>query len=171
MPLHLEARDVFAELDGLESVLIVTCPICPPVSLATDNDAPLMKILRSGVKTPEYETFIRFTRDELKQRGLRTGTFTSYLPCTAMCLWTKGQRRRLLRRAKDYDAALVMGCESARLTAQEVLQDTDCKVILGMDLVGITNASLGFRFPDTVTLRGTVCVPGNERPGHLSATG
>lgn len=152
MPLHLEPRSMSSELDGCRSVMIVSCPICPPVSLATDNDAPFKEVFRSGIKTPVYEEYIRKIRDELEQGGVETRVFTSYLPCATMCIWTKGQRNRLRRRAKACDAALVMGCESVKLIAEQALEGTGCKVVLGMDLVGITNARLSFRFPGTVNL-------------------
>ena len=163
MPLHLKPLDVSAALEGYESVLIVSCPICPPVSAATDTDSPLIEFFKSGIKTGAYEDYIRDMRESLEERGVETGVFTSYLPCTAMCLWTKGQRNRLLKRAKGYQAAVVMGCESARVTVEQVLKDTDCAVLLAMQLVGITNAKLKFRFPLTVELKDLVRVDANEQ--------
>ena len=167
MPLHLAPLDVSSELENCDSVLVVSCPVCPPVSLATDKGSPLIEFLKSGIKTGSYEDYIREIRKSLEQRGARTGVFTSYLPCTAMCLWTKGQRNRLLKRAKGYDAALVMGCESARHTVEETLKSTDCKVVLGMQLVGITNATLKFQFPLTVKLEDLARVNANERAEDL----
>ncbi|MDH3639973.1 MAG: hypothetical protein OES09_16140 [Gammaproteobacteria bacterium] len=162
MPLHLEPLDMSVELEGYKSVLIVSCPICPPVSLATDGGSPLMEFFRSGIKTGAYEDYVREVRKSLEERGVKTGVFTSYLPCTAMCLWTKGQRNRLWKRAKDYEAALVMGCESARYTVEETLKNTDCRVLLGMRLVGITNATLKFEFPLTAKLEDLARVKANE---------
>ena len=158
------------ELDGYDSVLIVSCPICPPVSLATDTGSPLLEFFKSGIKTRAYEDHIREMRESLEQRGIKTGVFTSYLPCTAMCLWTTGQRNRLLKCAKDYQAAVIMGCESARVTAEEELKDTDCAVLLAMELVGITNAKLKFEFPSTVKLEDLERVDANERREGESAT-
>ena len=129
MPLHLKPLDMSSELEGYDSVLIVSCPICPPVSLATDKGSPLKEFFKSGLKTGAYEDHIREMRGNLEQRGVRTGVFTSYLPTTAMCLWTAGQRNRLLKRAKDYQAAVVMGCESARYTVEEALKGTDRAVL------------------------------------------
>jgi hypothetical protein len=169
MPLHLEPLDVSSELEGLRSVLIVSCPVCPPVSLATERNSPFKEFLRSGIKTRAYEDFIRETCEVLEQRGARTGVFTSYLPCAAMCLWTRGQRNRFLRRAKGYEAALVMGCESAKFTVEDILKDTDCKVVLGMGLVGITNATLKFQFPSTVQLDDLARVKANEQVGEVSS--
>jgi hypothetical protein len=70
-----------------------------------------------------------------------------------MCLWTKGQRKRLLKRAKDFEAAVVLGCDSAAFTAQQVLKNTDCRVVKGMRTVGITNATVTHRFPLTFELQ------------------
>jgi hypothetical protein len=163
MPLHLESRDVSAELENHKSVLIVSCPVCPPVSLATDNDSTFIEFFKHGVKTSAYEDHLHEIRESLEQRGVKTGVFTSYVPCAATCLWTKGQRKRLLKRAMEFDAALVMGCESARYTVEETLKTTACEVVLAMQLVGITNASLKFQFPMTVKLENPARVSANER--------
>jgi hypothetical protein len=171
MPLHLESLDVTADLENYKSALIVSCPVCPPVSLATEKGSPLMEFFKSGIKTGAYEDHIREIRQSLERRGTRTGVFTSYLPSAAMCLWTKWQRDRLLRRAQDYEAALVMGCESARYTVEQTLKNTDCKVILGMQLVGITNANLKFEFPLTAKLENSARVDANEAVQHHSQTG
>lgn len=171
MPLHLEPLDVTAQLENLASVLIVSCPICPPVSLATDRDSPFIEFFKSGIKTRAYEDYLQEARGSLEKRGVKTGVFTSYLPCPATCLWTRAQRNRLLRRAADYEAALVMGCESARYTVAETLKDADCKVVLGMRLVGITNATLKFRFPMTVKLESLARVNANEQVTGASTSG
>jgi len=163
MPLHLKPLDVSHELGDYSSVLIVSCPICPPVSLATDKGSPFIEFFKSGIKTGAYEDYVRDVRESLEQRGVKTDVFTSYLPCTAMCLWTAGQRNRLMKRAKHYQAALVMGCESARHTVEETLKSSDCDVILGMKLVGITNATLKFEFPLTVKLDNLAQVNANQR--------
>lgn len=170
MPLHLEPLDVSVELESYKSVLIVSCPVCPPVSLATDKGSPFIEFFKHGIKTGAYEDYIHEICESLEQRGKKTGVFTSYVPCAATCLWTKGQRNRLLKRAQNYDAALVMGCESARYTVEETLKNTNCDVILGMELVGITNASLNFEFPLTVKLENLARVSANEQSKIVSAT-
>lgn len=88
-----------------------------------------------------------------------------------MPLWTRGQRNRLLKRAKDYEVALVMGCESARYTVEEALKGTACDVVLAMQLVGITNASLKFQFPLTVKLENLARVSANEIVKGVSSEG
>ena len=100
MPIHLEPQDVSAELEGFDSVLIVSCPVCPPVSLASEADSPLFDFFRHGIKTPAYEKFIGGVRESLEADGVKTGLFTSHFPCAAACLWTGGQRSRLRRRAE-----------------------------------------------------------------------
>ena len=163
MPLHLEPLNLSDRLQSYRSVLIVSCPVCPPVSLASNSDSPFMEFFKHGIKTPAYEDHIAEIRESLANEGIKTGVFTSYLPCAAACLWTNGQRKRLLKRAREFDAAIVMGCESARETVEETLNDTDCDVILAMQLVGITNAKLKFEFPLTIKLDGLSRVSANER--------
>jgi len=152
MPLHLEPRDVSADLEHFNSVLIVSCPICPPMSLATQHDSPFIEFFKRGFKTGAFEDYIESIRRPLEQRGIRTGAYAIYVPTPTMCTWTKGQRNRLLKRARDYDAVLVLGCNSAAYTVQETLRHTACRVIPGMRMVGTTNATLKVRFPLTIHL-------------------
>lgn len=163
MPLHLEPLDLLERLQSYSSVLIVSCPVCPPASLASHNDAPFIEFFKHGIKTPAYEEYLDELRESLEREGIKTGMFTSYLPCPTTCMWTAGQRNRLLKRAREYDAALVMGCTSAQCTVEETLRDTNCDAILGMRLVGITNARLKFGFPLNVTLDRPMRVAANER--------
>jgi hypothetical protein len=163
MPLHLEPFDLLEKLQSYSSVLIVSCPVCPPASLASDDDTPLIEFFKHGIKTPAYERYLDELRDSLESEGVRTDVFTSYLPCPTTCMWTAGQRNRLLKRASGYDAALVMGCASAQYTAEETLKETNCDVILGMRLAGIINARLKFEFPFNVMLDRTMQVGANER--------
>jgi len=158
MPLHMEPLDVTDALEGISSALLVSCPVCPPVSLAVQKSSPFIEFFKKGIKTEAFEDYVKQTRNELEQRGVRTGVFTTYLPCPTMCLWTKGQRKRLLKRAKHYEAVLVLGCDSARYTAEQTLAQTDCKVIQAMQMTGFTNARVKFRFPMTITLEDTTLI-------------
>lgn len=163
MPLHLEPLDLSEELSSYRSVLIVSCPVCPPTSLASDNNSPFIEFFRHGIKTPVYESYIDELREALGHKGIETGVFTSYLPCPTTCLWSAGQRARLLKRARKYEAALVMGCESAKSTVDEALRDTDCEVLIAMKLVGITNARLKFELPLNFSLDCPSRVGANEQ--------
>ena len=171
MPLHLQPLDVTVELENHNSVLIVSCPICPPISLATERSSPFVEFFKSGIKTRAYEDFLQETCELFAQRGVQTGVFAIYAPCPAMCLWTKGQRNRLRKRARNYEAVLVMGCESARYTVEQALKSTDCNVVLAMRLTGITNATVKFQFPLTVHLENLARVNANEEAEDLPSVG
>ncbi len=147
MPINLEAIDLAADVVNARSVLIVICPVCPQLSFAMQEDEPWLDVFKHGLKTAALEDHIRSICDPLEARGARTGVFTMRLPLPMMCLWTEGQRRRLLNRAKDFEVVVVLGCDSAAFTAQHVLKDSDCRVILGMRMIGITNATVAHRFP------------------------
>ncbi len=162
MPLHLEPLDVSAQLENFSSVLIVSCPVCPAVSLASQKNSPLIEFFKSGLRTGAFEKYIKSIRKPLENRGIRTGVFSTYTPCPTMCLWTQGQRGRLRKRAGDYEAVLVLGCDSATYTAKEALKNTDCQVIQAMRMTGLTNAALKFRFPMTVELQHKARVGGGK---------
>jgi hypothetical protein len=162
MPLHLEPLDFRADLQDANAVLIVSCPICPPVSLATADNSAFIDLFEGGLKTPAFENHIQEIRKLLDQRGIRSDVFSSRVPCPAMCLWTKGQRRRLRKRARKYDAVLVLGCESARLSAEQALESDQCRVVLGMRTTGITNATVSLQSPFRITFKNVARVKGNR---------
>jgi hypothetical protein len=72
MPLHLEPRDVSSDLEHFRSVLIVWCPICPPMSLAMEHDSPFIELFKRDFKTEAFEDYIESIRRPLEQRGVRT---------------------------------------------------------------------------------------------------
>ena len=163
MPLHMEPLEVPVDLETVGSVLIVSCPICPPISLAISRRSPLIELFKRGLRTGAFEEYIDELREPLERRGIRTGACTMYTPFPTMCLWTKGQRNRLRKRAKEYDLVLVLGCASATRTAREALEDTDCRVLQAMTVNGLTNAKLSYRFPMTLGLEEAVRVVEDER--------
>ena len=112
MPLHMEARDISDRLDGVASVLIVSCPICPPISVAMQQNAPYIELFKHGLNTEVFEDYIKSIREPLEQRGVRTGVYRSYVPSPTMCLWTRGQRERFRReaRAASLLRRLPLGC-------------------------------------------------------------
>jgi hypothetical protein len=170
MPLHLEPLDVSGELERATSVLIVSCPVCPPVSLAIQRSSPFMEVFKSGLKTGAFEDLIAEIRQPLERRGVRTDVVSMYAPLPTMCLWTRGQRRRLLERAKDFDTVLVLGCDSATYTVREALEETQCRVIQAMHMTGITNAVVKFRLPMTVTLEEKARVGAGEETSRRSTS-
>ncbi|HSH07235.1 MAG TPA: hypothetical protein VLA41_06200 [Burkholderiales bacterium] len=166
MPINLEPKDVSADLAHISSVLIVYCPVCPQISLAMQADSPWIELLKSGLKTGALEEHIKDIRTSLEQRGVRSDVFTMRLPLPTMCLWTKGQRDRLLKRAEGYEAVLVMGCDSARYTAQQTLRRRACRLVQGMKMIGITNATVRYRIPMTFELRDKTRVQINQTGGY-----
>ena len=153
MPIYLEPRDITAKLEEFSSVLVVSCPICPPMCVSVQQQKPFLEFFKHGLKTEAFEDYIRSIREPLEQRGIRTGVYTMRLPVPMMCLWTQAQRNKLLRRAMEYDSVLVLGCDSATYTAIEALKETTCQVFQAMQVVTITNATAKFRFPMTVELK------------------
>jgi hypothetical protein len=171
VPLHLEPLDVTGDLENVASVLIVSCPVCPPVSLAIQKGTPFIEVFKSGLKTGAFEDHVQEIRQRLEQRGVRTGVFSTYAPVPTMCLWTRGQRRRLLKRATKFEAVLVLGCDSATHTVQHALEGIDCQIIPAMRLTGITNATVKFELPMTITLEETTCVGADGETGRRPTRG
>ena len=136
MPIYLEPRDVVDAVKDCRSVLIVSCPICPAMSLAMRTKRPFIDLFRHGLKTGAFEDYVRSIREALEQRGIGTDVFTTRAPSPLMCLWTEGQRRRLVARAKDHEAVLVLGCNSATNTVKDTLKDADCQVFQAMRMRG-----------------------------------
>ena len=170
MPVHLEPLDVATSLENFRSVLIVSCPVCPPMCVAMQQNSPFIEFFKRGLKTGAFEDYIQSIRKPLEQRSIRTGAYSIHLPTPMMCLWTEWQRSRFLKRARDYEAVLVLGCDSATYTAQEVLKNTDCQVIPGMQMIGTTNATLKVRFPLTVELHINGVIKGGTGTQHRTTS-
>ena len=152
MPVNLTPRDVSADLAGFDSVLIASCPVCPPMCLAMQKEEPFIEFFKHGIKTKAFEDHIQAIRDSLTQRGVRTGVYSIHTPTPMMCLWTKGQRARLLKRASDYEAVLILACDSGTESAKDALKETDCQVIQALDMDGVINATTSIHFPLTVVM-------------------
>ncbi len=112
MPVNVIPRDVSSDLAGFNSVLIASCPVCPPMCLAMQQKEPFIEFFKHGIKTAAFEDYIQSVRDTLAQRGVRTGVFSIHTPTPMMCLWTERQRKRLRKRAKGYDAVMILACDS-----------------------------------------------------------
>jgi len=152
MPVNLTPRDVSADLAGFDSVLIASCPVCPPMCLAMKKEEPFIEFFKHGIKTAAFEDHIQAIRDSLTQRGVRTGVFSLHAPTPMMCLWTKRQRERLLKRARDFEAVLILACDSGTESAKDALKDTDCQVIQALDMDGVINATTSIHFPMTIVM-------------------
>lgn len=159
MPINLQPLDVSHDLENVSSALIVLCPVCPQFSMAMLKNSPWIEFFKHGSKTSALEDHIKEIREPLEKRGARTAIFRTHLPIPMMCLWTKKQRQRLQKRARRYEAVVVLGCDSAAYTVRQALENTDCRVITGMRTLGITNATVTHRFPLTFELQDKSRVP------------
>ena len=152
MPVNLVPKDVSSDLAGFKSVLIASCPVCPPMCLAMQKKEPFIEFFKHGIKTAAFEDYIQSIRDSLEQLGVRTGVFSIHTPTPMMCLWTEGQRKRLKKRAKDYEAVLILACDSGTESAKDALKDTDCQVLQSLDMDGVINATTSIHLPLTVVM-------------------
>ena len=76
-----------------------------------------------------------------------------------LCMWSSRRRRKLAERAKNYDAVIVLGCDSATETIKDAVESSGCRVIEAMEVGGLTNARLKISFPDKVSFEGVKIVP------------
>ncbi|NIU55340.1 MAG: hypothetical protein GWN67_02725 [Phycisphaerae bacterium] len=140
MPIYLKEVDVVAEVAKFQSALIVLCRFCPAASLAVRNDKPYLEFFRRLLKTEPYEALVDNMQSRLKKEGLKTAVFKGNLLNYLICLWTSGWRKKLIKRASQFEAVVVMGCESAYESVKEILKSTDCQVFQGMESEGVLNA-------------------------------
>ena len=159
MPIHFEDQDVVSEAAGLRSALIVPCNLCPAVTVAARQNEPFMRFFRSPVKSAPFEEYLKAMQSRLDEKGVRSKVFRSSIYHQwFMCMWTERRRKKLAREAQDYDAVVVLGCDSATETVREVVA-ADVKVIEGMNTTGIMNGRMSFRLPDKLVFDGCKVVP------------
>jgi len=160
VPIHLSDLDVTSEVAGLSSALIVPCNMCPAVTVAVREKRPFIQFFRSCLKSAPFEQHIRALQSRLREKGLNTKVFKSHLYHQwFLCMWTSGRRRKLQKYAKQYEAVIVLGCDSATETVREVVKSTDCKVIEGMEVAGIMNARPRFHLPCSISFENCEIVP------------
>ena len=160
MPIHFKDLDVVSELDGVSSALIVPCNVCPATTVAVREQRPFMQLFRSLLKSPPFEEYIEALQSRLADKGVKTQVFRSRLYHQwFLCMWTAGQRKKLRKSAKEHDAVVVLGCDSATKTVRDAIESANCKVIEGMRVTGIMNAQLRFHLPGNVCFEKCRIVP------------
>lgn len=160
MPIHFHDIDFAPEVSGLKSALIVPCIMCPAVTVAIREQKPLMRFLRSPFKSAPFEQYLDSLQARLLEKGVHSDIFKSRLYQNwFLCMWSAGRRRKLQARAKNYEAVIVLGCDSAVETVRDAVHSAGCKVIEAMEVGGLTNAKLKFGFPDKVSFEGVKIVP------------
>jgi hypothetical protein len=153
MPFYLKELDIVPQLAELRSVLIVPCRFCPAASLAVREKKPYIELFRKFLRTEAYESFIQDLKRRLRNKGIRTAVFYSKLPHQfVVCMWTYGRRRKLAKRAAEFEGVVVLGCDSAVESVRAALSSTDCRVIQGMEVEGIMDVIPTVSFPFNISL-------------------
>jgi len=164
MPLHMHDLDVVSKAAGLTSVLIVPCNMCPAVTVAVREQKPFLQLFKSFLRSSPFENYLTTLRRKLGEQGVRAKVFRSRLYHQwFMCMWTSRRRKKLQKRVKDFDAVIVLGCDSATETVRDAVGRTDCKVIEGMEVAGIMNAKLAFHLPGDVVFQDCSVFPISQR--------
>ncbi len=160
MPIHLNDLDIISEIAGLKSALIVPCYMCPAVTVAVREKRPFLQLFRHFLKSDPFEQYITTLQSRLMEQGVQTDIFKS-MPSHEwlMCMWPARKRKKLQKRAEQYDAVIVLGCDSATETVRDAIKSANCRVIEGMEVSGIMNAEIRFRFPGNISFENGSNVP------------
>ena len=160
MPIHLHDLDVVSQAAGINSALIVPCNLCPAVTVAVNEKQPFMRLFRSWLKSAPFEEYIRDLQFRLSEDGVKTKVFRSPLYHQwFLCMWTGGRRKKLERQAKNYDAVVVLGCDTANETVRDAVESTGARVIEGMQVAGLMNAKLSIQLPANVAFKDCKIIP------------
>jgi len=172
MPIHLNDLDLVSEVAGLSSALIVPCNMCPAVTVALREEKPFIQFFKSLLKSAPFDQHIRALQSRLREAGVNTKVFKSNLPHQFfLCMWTSGRRKKLGKFAKYYEAAIVLGCDSATETVRDSVKSTDCKVIQGMEVVGFMNAKLRFHLPCNISFEDSKIIPISQQKKEARMSG
>jgi hypothetical protein len=152
MPFYLKEVDVVPEVAKYHSALIVLCRFCPAASTAVRKQQPYFEPWRRFVNTESYEQLIRNMQSRLQKEGVKTSVFRGSLINFIICMWTSGQREKLLNIAHQYEAVVVMGCEASYHSVCDMLAATDCKVFHGMESEGVFDVTPRFHLPFNISL-------------------
>ena len=160
MPMYLRDVDVLPEVAGLSSALIVPCNMCPAVTVAVKEQKPFIQLFKSFLKSAPFEQHIQDLQSRLRAEGVNTKVFKNNLYHQwFLCMWTKGRRKKLQKYARQFDAVIVLGCDSAAQTVRDLVKSTDCKVIQGMEVAGIMNAKPTFHLPCNISFEDPRVIP------------
>jgi hypothetical protein len=153
MPFILNAIDDTAAYEQFESVLIVPCRFCPAASAAVKSNEPYFEIFRRFLKTGSYERFIKSLKSKLEQKSIKADVFKSrWLHQFVLCMWTSRRREALKKRARNYDALVVLGCEAAVQAVRDAVKPNPCTVIQGVETEGIMSVRPRLSMPCNLSL-------------------
>jgi hypothetical protein len=160
MPIHLHDLDVVSQAAGVNSALIVPCNLCPAVTVAVNQKQPFMKLFRSVLKSAPFEQYIKDLQSRLSDSGVTTKVFKSNIYHQwFLCMWTDRRRRKLQKQAEQYDAVIVLGCDTANETVRDAVEPTGAKVIEGMQVAGLMNAKLSLQLPANISFKDCRIIP------------
>jgi hypothetical protein len=160
MPIHLHDLDVVSQAAGVNSALIVPCNLCPAVTVAVNQKQPFMKLFRSVLKSAPFEQYIKDLQSRLSESGVTTKVFKSTIYHQwFLCMWTDRRRRKLQKQAEQYDAVIVLGCDTANETVRDAVQPTGARVIEGMQVAGLMNAKLSLQLPANISFKDCRIIP------------
>lgn len=160
MPIHLRDLDVVSQAEGVSSALIVPCNLCPAVTVAVNQEQPFMKLFRSVLKSAPFEQYVKELQSRLGEKGVKTKVFKNpFYHQWFLCMWTAGRRKKLERHAKQFEAVIVLGCDTANETVRDAVKSTGARVIEGMQVAGLMNAKLSFQLPGDVAFKDCKIIP------------
>lgn len=160
MPIYLKDKSEFPELEGFKSVLIVPCRFCPAASMAVRRNKPYFEFLRRFLKTGAYEQLLDTIKSNLEKKAIKTNVFKSrWLHQFVVCMWTSRRKEKLLKRARKYEAVVVMGCEAAVQTVYDSLETASCKVFQGMQSEGVMTIKPSFSMPANISIELDKIIP------------
>jgi hypothetical protein len=164
MPIHLSDLDVVSEAAGVSSALIVPCNLCPAVTVAVNKKQPFMRLFKSLVKSAPFEQYIKDLRTRLGEKGVKTTVFRSNIYHQwFLCMWTDRRRMKLQKAAKDHEAVIVLGCDTANETVRDAVEATGARVIEGMQVAGLMNAKLSIQLPGNVSFKDCRIIPISQK--------
>ena len=164
MPIHLHDLDVVSQAAGVNSALIVPCNLCPAVTVAVNQKQPFMKLFRSVLKSAPFEQYIKDLQSRLSESGVTTKVFKSTIYHQwFLCMWTDRRRRKLQKQAEQYDAVIVLGCDTANETVRDAVQPTGATVIEGMQVAGLMNAKLSLQLPANISFKDCRIIPISQK--------
>lgn len=165
MPFYLNDLDLSAQVKGVSSALIVSCYMCPAVTVAAREEKPFIRLFSSFVKSDPFEQYMKGIQSELDRVNIDSQLYRSLF----LCMWPIGRRKKLAKRARDYDALVVLACDSAAETVRDAVKSSGCRVIKGMEVAGITNVKMSFSLPCNVSFKEAKMVAISQQRNQVGA--
>ena len=153
MPFHFKPINDISKFTQFKSVLIIPCRFCPAASASITANEPYFEFLRTFLKTDSYERDIKNLKSQFEVEGIKVDVFESkIIHQFVLCMWTEKRRKKLLKRAKEYEALIVLGCEAAVNTVSDAVQSSSCKVFQGLETEGVMSIQPRLHLPANISL-------------------